>query len=144
MKWFLGILAVLVAAAVLLLAPIWNLDAAPLPSLTLDWTAPSDNVGVTAYDARWATSRPDTTSAPAMTSWWASATPVAGLPAPLVAGTAQSVTVAPAGGFPEGATYYFVTRSRDAAGNWSLFSNVAWRAVVDATPPTPILDLRIR
>jgi hypothetical protein len=116
-------------------------------SVILDWTAPGDDADIgtaTTYEMRWATSRPDTTSQTTFNAWWAAATPVAGLPAPLVAGTAQSVTVAPAGGFTTGRTYYFVLRTADEVPNWSGYSNVAWKFIPDTIPPRAIVDLRVR
>lgn len=120
---------------------------AQLASITMDWTSPGDdgNTGTaTSYDMRWSVTRPDTTSASARDAWWAAATQVAGMPAPLVAGTAQSKVVAPAGGFPNGRTIYFVIRATDDVGNQSDFSNVAWFFVPDVTKPGPIIDLRPR
>lgn len=120
---------------------------AQVASLTLDWTATGDdgNVGTAAaYDLRYSTARPDTTTQATFTTWWNAATVATGLPTPAVAGTAQSVTVTPTGGFLPGTTYYFVFRARDEAGNWSPFSNVAFRAVLDSTSPARVGDLRVR
>jgi len=120
---------------------------AQVPSITLDWTAPGDDGDVgtaTTYEMRWATSRPDTTSGAAFTTWWNAATLVSNMPAPRVAGTAESVVVAPVGGFSSGRAYYFVLRSTDDVGNVAGFSNVAWKVVPDAVPPAPIIDLRVR
>jgi hypothetical protein len=117
------------------------------PSITLDWTAPGDdgNVGTaTSYEMRWATTRPDTTSATTFNSWWATATIVTGLPNPQIAGTSQSVTVTPVGGFASGRTYYFVMRTADEVPNWSGYSNVAWKAIIDLVPPAAVTDLRVR
>jgi len=134
----------LIAALMVLVAPRAQ---AQVPSITLDWTAPGDDgdVGTAlSYDMRWAITRPDTTSNATFTTWWNTATPVIGLPLPLIAGTAQSTVVAPVGGFISGRTYYFVLRSTDDVGNVSGFSNVAWRAVLDLIPPAPITDLHVR
>jgi hypothetical protein len=120
---------------------------AQVASLTLEWTAPGDDAGIgTAqnYEARFSVTRPDTTSGTAMAAWWAAATVIPNLPAPAVAGTVQSVGVVPVGGFLGGNTYYFVLRARDDAGNWSAFSNVAFRAVPDTLPPRTVVDLRVR
>lgn len=120
---------------------------AQLPSLTLDWTAPGDDDGIgtaTAYDVRYSVSKPDTTSAANMNTWWAGATVVTGLPAPLIVGSPQTTTLSPAGGFTAGNTYYFVLRTRDEVGNWSTYSNVAFRQVLDVTPPRGVVDLRVR
>src|SRR5574342_523526 len=107
MKWILGIIALIAVIAVVLFFVPFNLDASPLPSITTRWTAPGDdgNVGTaTLYDMRWSDSRPDTTSASAMLAWWNAATQVPGMPTPAIAGTPQSTTVSPSGGFPEGKT----------------------------------------
>ena len=117
-----------------------------VPSITLDWNAPGDDGSVgtaTTYEMRWRAVAPDTTSQATIQSWWNLATPVTGLPNPQIAGTAQSVTVSPAGGFQAG-TYYFVMRAADEVPNWSLFSNVAMKTVTDTTPPARVVDLRTR
>ena len=144
-KVLLIILAALLAVAVLFFIPFQA--HSQVASITLDWVAPGDdgNVGTaTSYDMRWSTTRPDTTSAASKTSWWNAATQVAGMPAPLVSGSAQSKVVSPAGGFTTGNTYYFVIVATDDSGNVSGWSNVAWRFIPDATPPAPIVDLRVR
>jgi hypothetical protein len=114
-------------------------------STTLQWTATGDDslVGrATQYDGRYSPTRPDTLSSAAMASWWSAATVIPGLPAPLVAGSAQSLAITPAGGFAAGTTYYFVLRVADEVPNWSRYSNVAWRLFADGTAPAPIIDLR--
>jgi hypothetical protein len=139
-KLTLAVIIGLFAAAVVPMA-----EAAPLPSITLTWTAPGDDGAsgtATAYEARWSSTQPDTTSPAAMTTWWNAATPVPNMPSPQVAGTQQNVTVSPASGFPYGFTYYFVLRTRDEANNWSGNSNVARRPVTDTTGPAPVTDLR--
>lgn len=118
---------------------------AQVASVTLTWTAPGDDGAVgtaTSYEMRWSATRPDTTSAAARDAWWAAATAVSGMPAPLISGTAQSKAVAPAGGFTTGQTYYFVIRAADEVPNLSGWSNVAWRFIPDTVPPAPIMDLR--
>ncbi len=140
MKWFLAALAL---AACLFAAPA----QAQIPSLTLEWNAPGDdgNVGTAAlYEMKYATTRPDTTTQSGWTAWWSTATAISGMPTPLVAGTMQTVTVSPAGGFIAGNTYFFAMRSRDEAGNWSTFSNVAFRSVLDTTAPGGSVNLRVR
>ena len=130
------------AALLLLLA---TAAEAQTPSTLLKWTAPGDDGSVgtaTAYEARFATSRPDTSTSATFSSWWAAATPIAGLPAPLAAGTLQSVTVAPAGGFASGLTYWFAIRAVDDAGNWAAYSNLAWRSFVDIVAPSRVTDFR--
>lgn len=107
-------------------------------SITKTWTAPADDVGVVKYDGRWAVVRPDTTTQAAKDAWWAAANVITTMPAPAAAGTTQSVTVS---GFGVG-TFYFVVRSKDAAGNWSDWSNVSATTILDTAPPKPIIDLR--
>lgn len=132
---YLGLaLAGLIAVFVVLIRPGMSQAA----DITLTWTAPADNVGVVKYDLRWSATRPDTTSASAKDAWWVAATPVSTVPAPAAAGTTQTVLVP---GFSVG-SYYFVIRSKDAAGNWSDWSNVAGKQVLDTTPPARIVDLR--
>ncbi len=117
--------------------------AAQVSSTTLQWTAPGDDGDVgraTQFDGRYSTTRPDTLSG--MATWWASSSQIPGLPAPLIAGSIQSVTISPAGGFLSGVTYYFVLRTADEVPNWSDYSNVAWRLFPDIVPPAAILDLR--
>lgn len=116
-------------------------------NVILTWTAPGDdgNIGTAAkYDVRYSTTKPDTTTQTAKDAWWAAATVTTNPPTPLVAGSAQTMTVTPAGGFVVGQTYYFVIRTRDESGNWSDWSNVAWKAVTDVVPPAACNDLRAR
>lgn len=144
-KWSIGIL--LVTAVVVSLFFIEVPVHAQVPSVTLDWTAPGDDGAVgtaTTYEMRWSATRPDTTNTAAMNAWWSVATPVSGLPVPLIAGTTQSVTVTPPGGFLSGRVYYFVIRCADEVPNWSGFSNVAVLSVPDTLAPRPIIDLRRR
>lgn len=148
MTWKIVVVALaLLATVVATLFLAGRLDAQARASIIVEWTATGDDASsgtVAANDLRWATSRPDTTSSTAKAAWWAAANVVSPMPTPLVAGSAQSVTVSPVGGFPEGATYYFVLQSRDDANNWSGWSNVAWITITDTTPPAPILNLRVR
>ncbi len=97
----------------------------------LYWTAPGDDgsLGTAArYDIRRSTQ-------PLTAANFALGDTVAGVPAPAVAGTAQSCAVA----LPSpGVTYYFAMRTVDECGNWSVLSNVVSRssgtAGVDASP----------
>jgi hypothetical protein len=94
------------------------LSGATTTSLALAWTAPGDNGSVgtaTAYDIRYSTS-PIVTPAD-----FTAASLVTGEPAPLVAGTAQTMTVT---GLASGTQYYFVMKSSDEAPNSSLISNM--------------------
>ena len=117
-------------------AAISNLAAsAPMTnshnSMDLSWTATGDD-GMTGtasvYDLRYSTSMIDSGN-------WGSATLVIGEPAPLVAGSSQSMTVT---GLNPSTTYYFAIRVRDES-LWSSLSNVAIRATTnlpDTDPPT--------
>src|SRR3989304_4419568 len=91
---------------------------AQVATRTFDFSAPGDdgNVGTAAsYLLRFSTTRPDTTSASAKSAWWASATVLSPPPppSPLIAGTAQSITTGPPGGWTTGTTYFLVLRSLD-------------------------------
>ncbi len=83
----------------------------------LSWKAPGDdgaNGTATAYDVRWRTNLITTGN-------WATATQLAGEPAPALAGTSQSLSVT---GLTPGRTYYFALRTSDEATNVSPLSNV--------------------
>lgn len=141
--WFIAAALVVLVAYVLFFVPIPV--HAQLPSYTLTWTAPGDdgNVGTaSSYEMRWSATKPDSTSGTAMNSWWASATVVPNMPSPLIAGSTQTVNVAPASGFLSGTTYYFVIRASDEVPNVSAYSNVASKFTPDTTPPGRIIDLR--
>jgi len=89
-------------------------------SATLTWTAPGEDslAGRAArYDLRCSLR----TITPAD---FDQARVVAGLPRPGLPGASQTVTV---DGLQSGLAYYFAIRSADAAGNWSVMSNVAIR-----------------
>lgn len=97
-------------------------------SIALSWTAPGDDGAdgtAASYVIRYAT----TTITAAN---WPSLTIFSGAPAPLSAGTSQSVMLT---GFTPGTTYYFAIKSEDEAGNKSDLSNVA-----SATTDLPIPD----
>jgi hypothetical protein len=90
------------------------------------------------YDLRYSTS-------PLTPQNFALANSVAGLPTPADAGTRQSVVVT---GLRAGSLYYFAIKSVDAAGNWSVMSNVVLRAAQESasdveglttffSPPSP-------
>jgi chitodextrinase len=85
--------------------------------ITLAWTAPGDDgaAGTAAsYDIRYST------SPIASDAELATATPVAGAPAPHAAGTAESFTVT---GLSLGTEYHFAMKTNDESGNRSLLSN---------------------
>lgn len=103
-------------------------------SITLDWTASGDDstAGAAAsYEMRYrnvAVSGTDTTG------WWAAATVVPGMPAPLASGTAQSVTVTDT--WTAGQTYYFILKACDDVGLCSAYSNIADTTIVANTAPS--------
>lgn len=100
-------------------------QAASATSATVTWTAPGDDGGAgtaAAYSIRYAT-------APLTPATWAAADTVAAPPAPLPAGTRQSVVV---NGLTAGLEYWFALRAVDDAGRWSPLSNV--RRAVAAAP----------
>lgn len=115
------------AAASALLLVLGGL-LAPRParadSVTLTWTATGDDGSAgraTTYDLRFSE---QPVSGADTTSWWNAASTAGVLPPPAVAGTRESYTMS---GLATGATYYFVLRVADEAGNWSGFSNVDLR-----------------
>lgn len=86
-------------------------------SATISWTAPGDsgNTGTaTSYDVRYSTS-------PITDANFASATLATGIPAPAIAGTAQSMTIS---GLSATTTYYFAIKTSDEVPNQSAISNV--------------------
>jgi len=87
----------------------------------------------TSYDVRYST-------APITLANWAAATQVTGEPAPMVSGTAQSVTI---NGLNRQTTYYFAARVADEAGNISALSNVVSVTTPDLTAPAAIRDLAV-
>jgi hypothetical protein len=133
-------------------AALWGAAACSSPahaqtaSVTLEWTAPGDdgNVGTASlYAARWNRSRPDTTRADSIAAWWGRSTPIV-MPNPTIAGTTQTVSVAPPGGFAAGSTYYFAMYAEDEVGNRSALSNVAWITVTDTTAPSCPCNLKVK
>ena len=78
-------------------------------SVQLNWTATSDNVGVTQYDVRYSTAVINGTN-------FTSATPATGEPTPKASGSAETFTVS---GLAANTTYYFAIRAGDAGANWS-------------------------
>lgn len=117
-------------------APVTDLDAAADTSysITLHWTATGDD-GITGtasdYDIRYSIS-PITSE-----SRWNAANKVIDIPAPLPAGSSQSLTVS---GFLASTTYYFALKSVDEELNWSPLSNCAGATTPAQTPditPSP-------
>lgn len=89
-------------------------------SVTLQWTAPGDDGSTgtaSQYDVRVST-------ALITEGNFASATRVNNAPAPLAAGTTQSMDVT---GLTPSTTYWFAIKTADESGNWSSISNlVTW------------------
>ncbi len=97
------------------------------------WTAPGDNAAVgtaSSYDLRRSTSPIDSLNVGA-------ATPMTGLPAPLVSGTQQSFF---ATGLPEATRFFFAIRGRDETGNIGKLSNVL-DETTGVAPPGAVGDL---
>lgn len=101
-------------------------------AVDLQWTAPGDDLiygTATSYDVRYATTTLTEGN-------WASAVVVAGIAAPQVASTTESLSVT---GLDEGTTYFFGIKTTDDDANESELSNVAQATTitpVDVTPPT--------
>lgn len=93
------------------------LTAAHNGHIWLNWTAPSDNRGVSYYDIRYRTGGEVTDGN------WGAATQVANEPAPASAGTQEWLLVT---GLTQDVTYYFKIKSADGAGNTSGISNNAF------------------
>ncbi|MBK7142979.1 MAG: fibronectin type III domain-containing protein [bacterium] len=104
-------------------------------SVTLTWIAPGDDnfTGqASAYDIRYSL----TTITAAN---WASATRATGVPAPKVAGSAESFDVT---GLASSTTYFFAMKAGDEIPNWSAMSNVVQKTTLqEATPPSAIVNL---
>lgn len=123
------------------IAPAAISDLAPSEvaetSVTLTWTAPGDDAAIgtsTVYDLRYYTETITDDN-------WASTTLVAGLPTPLIAGSAETFVVT---GLTGSTTYYFAIKAEDEADNVSLLSNVATAttlAPVVEPEPEPVYDL---
>ncbi|TPW14366.1 MAG: Ig-like domain-containing protein, partial [bacterium] len=108
-------------------------------SVLVSWTSPGDDNAVgtaVSYDLRFSTS--------AITAGnFGSATPVAGEPAPAVAGTAQSMTIS---GLAAGTNYFFAIKTSDEVPNVSTVSNVptgSTLVIPDTTPPAAIANLSL-
>ena len=125
-----GWLAVLLGLLILLLAPAFaHAQGASVDSVPKGWTATGDDntVGTASlYEMRFSTS-------PITLGNWNSARAVSGMPAPLIAGTRQTVRVRQ---LSRDTTYYFAIRTQDDASNWSGLSNVVqWDWLLDTAPP---------
>jgi hypothetical protein len=102
-----------------LIAGLFPIASAAAGSATMRWTAPGDDSlagRATAYDVRYSL-------APITAANFTSATKVTGVPAPKVAGSAESLTVT---NLVAGSGYYFALKTVDEAANWSGISNVLY------------------
>ena len=108
-------------------------------SVFLFWTSTGDDgvTGIsTSYDIRYSTSLITNAN-------WAGATQVSGEPAPLIAGTGQSMSI---NGLNPSTTYYFAIETIDEAGNVSGLSNIATATTLvstDTTAPSTITNLSV-
>lgn len=131
------LLVVLAALALFAGATAPCASAQGTTSVTLTWTAPGDdgNTGTAAqYEVRYSTSPIDASN-------FGSATLVSGAPAPLPAGTQQTMFVS---GLQTLTPYWVAIRTADERGNWSAISNVVsfTSSVGDTTSPdAPALAL---
>lgn len=114
-----------------LLGSLLGPRVATADSVALNWTAPGDdgNIGTAAaYEMRYS----ETPVSADTAGWWASASSVGTMPAPLRAGSRESFIVA---GLAPATTYYFAIRSRDEVPNVSGFSNIATKQTVSGGVP---------
>jgi len=121
--------------ALLISLGIYTQADAQIPSITLRWTATGDDSltgTATSYQLRWNNYAPTPQT---IDAWWATSNRATGLPVPAPSGTLQTTTIAPAAGFPEGKTYFFVLRVLDEVPNISGYSNIYAKAVRDLTRP---------
>jgi hypothetical protein len=91
-------------------------------TVTIAWTAPGDDSTMgraTSYDLRYST-------APITAGNFTLATKVTGMPAPQIAGSAESFPVT---NLSAGTGYYFAIKTSDDAGNTSALSNVVYYSV---------------
>lgn len=103
-------------------------EAIDTTTVLVRWTAPADDGGgCSAYELRISQSAIDAGN-------WDAAAPIGDLPAPGAPGTRDSVRVS---GLAPGTRYAFALRTRDATGNPSSLSNVAW-AETDTVPDPPV------
>ena len=118
-------------------AAIANLGASNETStaVTLSWTAPGDDGSsgtASTYDMRYSTSLITAAN-------FGSATQVSGVPAPKVAGSAESFVVT---GLNSSTMYYFAIKTADEVPNWSAISNVTNRTTLtESAPPAAIANL---
>jgi hypothetical protein len=114
-------LALLATAPFALATVPATMTVAASTPFTVRWTAPGDDGSIgraTTYDLRYS-------AQPLTAANFGAATRLTGLPAPSVAGTAESYVVS---GLTDGQLYYLALKTADEAGNWSLISNVFTRA----------------
>jgi len=97
------------------------------------WTAPSDNIGVTRYEAH------RTCALDSLLNFWKQCPAIANLPTPSAPGQPDSVIGVPV---PVGKRTYMCIKAYDKAGNESWCSNIDSTFVPDTESPTSITDLR--
>lgn len=100
-------------------------------SATLNWTAPGDDSltgRTTAYDLRYSLS-------PITAANFLLATKVLGVPAPKVAGSAESFLVT---NLEAASGYYFAIKTMDEATNWSGISNIVHTTAATTNIDTPL------
>jgi hypothetical protein len=118
---------------------ITNLAAATVPGqgdkINLTWTAPGDN-GFTGTATSYALKRAST--AIVTEGDWTAATTVSGVPAPQVAGSAESFQVT---GLTSDTQYFFAIRASDEVPNQGAISNSPSAYTADVTAPGQITDL---
>ncbi len=104
------------------------IDEIGVDLVKLSWNAPHEDAdsgnAAWLYEMRYSTDLPRD-----MNDWWAQASPVSGLPVPAQPGKRDMVTI---DSLESNTTYFFILRSKDAAGNWSDYSQAA------ATRTTPV------
>ncbi len=91
-------------------------------TVTIDWTAPGDDSTMgraTSYDLRYSLT-------PITTANFTLATKALGVPAPKIAGSAESFAIT---NLIAGASYFFALKTADDAGNVSALSNVVYYSV---------------
>ncbi|MBI3270169.1 MAG: discoidin domain-containing protein [Planctomycetes bacterium] len=106
-------------------------------AVRLTWTAVGDdgNVGrATSYDLR-------QSNAAINAGNFAAATPVAGVPAPLTSGSAETFLVT---NLPAGQTFFFAIKAVDDAGNAGALAGAFASTSVDHVAPDPITGLSAR
>lgn len=121
----------LVVCGAALLAAALAPSASLADSVALVWTAPGDDGSsgrASAYEMRYSENPVNADTV----GWWASATSVGAIPAPLIAGSHESFIVA---GLAPGKTFYFAIRASDEVPNVAGFSNIAVKQTTGGSVP---------